>query len=350
MTESYFKSQSSFKPFLCDFSLEVSFTTTFYYWCNSASFSKIDLNPFLIICPSDVPGLYPSIGPRNYPSMFFSLFPIQDCGWVYRTNRTISINSNHSSISINSNHSSMSTSNSRFIHKNSYGLFPCLHTRRRISFSSIVDPFPNARLSPSFVQATSSNPSFDPSVVPILIPNYVTDIEPNQDTTFPNNDGIYTNDKFFPDKQGRHSIPRMNPGYSPSSYLDIASPVHAFSDSSDSNSSIQRRFQFRLIFLRIDPMHSSRLSIDSNNLDLSSHIPSDFMNIYSAPVLYSSFNSTIYKITMVVYFDVDRKRNEYQQFRFLLFFELTSLIRTRRTPSINSVFSYKSLQVLGVVH
>ena len=39
-----------------------------YCWCNSASFSRVDLSPFLIICPSDVPGLDPSLGPRNYPS------------------------------------------------------------------------------------------------------------------------------------------------------------------------------------------------------------------------------------------------------------------------------------------
>ena len=50
---------------------------------------------------------------------------------------------------------------------------------------------------------------------------------------------------------------------------------------------------------------------------------------------------------MVVHFDVDNKGNEYQQFRFVLFFELTSLIRKQKNPSINSVFSYKSLQALG---
>ena len=47
---------------------------------------SFDPNPFLIICPSDVPGLDPSLGPSNYPSMFSSLFPIRDCGWVYGTN------------------------------------------------------------------------------------------------------------------------------------------------------------------------------------------------------------------------------------------------------------------------
>ena len=84
MTESYFKSQSSSKPFLYD------------PRASSVFFSGIDLSPFLTIFLSDVPGLDPSRGPRNYPSMFFSLFPIQDCGWVYRTNFTT--NSNHSSI------------------------------------------------------------------------------------------------------------------------------------------------------------------------------------------------------------------------------------------------------------
>ena len=34
-------------------------------------------------------------------------------------------------------------------------------------------------------------------------------------------------------------------------------------------------------------------------------------------------------------------------FNFVLFFELTSLIRKQRNPSINSVFSCKSLQALG---
>ena len=50
---------------------------------------------------------------------------------------------------------------------------------------------------------------------------------------------------------------------------------------------------------------------------------------------------------MVVHLDVGNKGKEYQQFRFVLFFELTSLIRRQRNPSINSVFSYKSLQALG---
>ena len=88
MTESYFKSQSSSKTFLCDLR------------ASSVFFSKVDLSPFLIICTSDIPGLDPSRGPRNYISMFFSLFPIQDCGWVYRTNFT-NTNFNHSSISQN---------------------------------------------------------------------------------------------------------------------------------------------------------------------------------------------------------------------------------------------------------
>ena len=52
---------------------------------------SFDPNPFLIICPSDVPGLDPSLGPSNYPSMFSSLFPIRDCGWVYGTNSNPSI-------------------------------------------------------------------------------------------------------------------------------------------------------------------------------------------------------------------------------------------------------------------
>ena len=60
---------------------------------------SFDSSPFMVIYPSDVPGLDPSLGPRNYPSsacpfivpnsypsMFFSLLPINDCGWVYRTN------------------------------------------------------------------------------------------------------------------------------------------------------------------------------------------------------------------------------------------------------------------------
>ena len=81
---------------LSDFSLEVSLTMTIYCWYTSNSFSRVDLSPFLIVCPSDIPGFDLSRGPRNYPSMFFSLFPIQDCGWVYRTNFTT--NSNHSSI------------------------------------------------------------------------------------------------------------------------------------------------------------------------------------------------------------------------------------------------------------
>ena len=96
------------------------------------------------------------------------------------------------------------------------------------------------------------------------------------------------------------------------------------------------------MFLTIDLMASSSLSIDSSDLASSSlplHIPS--------PVICSTFNSTIHTVTMVVHFDVDNKGNEYQQFRFVLFFELTSLIRKQRNSSINSVFSYKSLQALG---
>ena len=100
------------------------------------------------------------------------------------------------------------------------------------------------------------------------------------------------------------------------------------------------------MFLTNDPMTSSSLSIDPSDLVSSSlplHIPSDFLSIHSAPVLCSSFNSTIPTVTMVVHFDIDNKGNEYQQFRFVLFFELISLIRKRRNPSINSVFPYKSL-------
>ena len=98
-------------------------------------------------------------------------------------------------------------------------------------------------------------------------------------------------------------------------------------------------------------MTSSSSSIDSSDLAPSSlplHIPNDFLSFHSAPVLCSSFNSTIHTVTMVVHFDVDNKGNEYQQFRFVLFFELTSLIRKQKNPSINSVFSYKSLQALRV--
>ena len=47
---------------------------------------SFDPSPFMIICSRDVPGLDPSLGPSNYSSMFSSLFPIRDCGWVYRTN------------------------------------------------------------------------------------------------------------------------------------------------------------------------------------------------------------------------------------------------------------------------
>ena len=72
IVESYFKSQSSYKPSIYD------------PRTSSGFISRVDLNIFLIICPSDIPGLDPSRGPRNYPSMFFSLFPNQDCGWVYR--------------------------------------------------------------------------------------------------------------------------------------------------------------------------------------------------------------------------------------------------------------------------
>ena len=60
--------------------------------------------------------------------------------------------------------------------------------------------------------------------------------------------------------------PRINPGYNPSSSIDIASPVHVISASSDSKSRIQRRFQFRLLFLTIDPMTSSSSSIDSSDI------------------------------------------------------------------------------------
>ena len=59
---------------------------------------------------------------------------------------------------------------------------------------------------------------------------------------------------------------RFNSGYSPSSSIDIASPVHAISTSSDSKSRIKRKFQFRLLFLTIVPMTSSSSSIDSSDL------------------------------------------------------------------------------------
>ena len=101
------------------------------------------------------------------------------------------------------------------------------------------------------------------------------------------------------------------------------------------------------MFLTIDPMPSSSLSIDSSDLDSSSHISSDFLNIHLAPVPCSSFNSTIHTVTMVLYFDVDSKGNEYQQFRFVFCFELTSLITNQRNPFLRSVFSYKFLQALG---
>ena len=44
-----------------------------------------------------------------------------------------------------------------------------------------------------------------------MIPNYVTDLEPSQDTTLPNNDGIYTNDKFFPDIQRDPIVSSVGP-------------------------------------------------------------------------------------------------------------------------------------------
>ena len=116
------------------------------------------------------------------------------------------------------------------------------------------------------------------------------------------------------------------------------------------NQEFNDNFNFQLLFLTIASMTSSSSSIDSSDLASSSlhlYIPSDFLSIHSAPVLCSSFNSIIHTVTMIVHFDVDNKGNKYQQFRFVLFFELTSLIRKQRNPSINSVFSYKSLQALG---
>ena len=166
----------------------------------------------------------------------------------------------------------MSTSDLSFKHKNSSGLFPCLLTRRRFSFLSIVDPFPNARSSLSFVHSTSSDPSFDPGVVPRLIPNYVTDLETNQDTTFPNNDGIYTNDKVFPDI--------------------LQNPIVSF---------VGPRFVPQIIISNVGPkvVPDTAPSVDSSetpSIDLDHHLE-------TSPVPYNgrnyfNFNSTIHPVTM----------------------------------------------------
>ena len=285
--------------------------------------------------------------------MSFSFFPIQDCGWVYRTNFT---NSNHYSISqeyINLQYTYFDYYPCRHVHSS---CIPSVSTRA----CPMIDPSGVPRLIPKVIPDTE--PSVDSSETPSIDPNnhleashipyngrlYPSDVCINSDnvsrvdsgttnytftsrfpqgsnSTADTNNNPYIVPKLLPSYDpnhhhetdhtpyvGRHSILRMNPGYSPSSYLDIALPVHAISASSDSNSSIQGQFQFRLMFLTIDPMPSSSLSIDSSDLGSSSHISSVFLNIHLAPVPCSSFNSTIHTVTMVLYFDVDSKGNEYQ--------------------------------------
>ena len=210
------------------------------------------------------------------------------------------------------------------------------------------------------MQTTSYDLFVDPSVITRLIPNYVTDLKLSQDTTFPNNDGIYTNDKLFPNIQrdpivssvGSRVVPQITvsnvgpkvvpdtepsvdpsetPSIDPDPHLetslipyndrdhfssDIASPNHANSISSILTSMIHRLFQFQLLLLRLYPRTSSSSSIDS----------SDFSS--TASVKYSSFTSSVHMDKMVVSFDVADKDND---------FDL----------STHSVFSFKPLQALG---
>ena len=225
---------------------------------------------------NDDPSLDPSRGPRNYPSMFFSLFPIQDCGWVYRTNFT---NFNHSSISqeyIKLQYTYLDYYPCQQVHSS---CIPSVSTRapNNDGICTNFKFFPDILRDPivSFV---------GPRVVPQIIisnvgPKVVPDTEPSVDSS--------ETPSIDPD----HHLETSPVKYNGCNYFspDIASPVH-------------RLFQFRLLLLKLYPRTSSSSNIDSNDL------------FSSAPVLCSSFNSTIHTVTMVVHLDVGNKGKEYQQF------------------------------------